>query len=222
MFFCCLKSSLGGRIPTALYPLRSNNSAERSKFERDQRAEARRVEIEGLRYYREEAKREARAIELRQIRDYEVRSVTAASAKRDRAEAERGVRSALLRSHADGKRREAITKGGPRHLLLKGSRDFDLPIGLESPAATNGAGNAAYAAEYTLQEEDDAVDEAALREFAFILAKEDLIEHLEALVEMGCTHIEDLAAIDEKELVRMAPKVVHKRKLASLRKKYAA
>ena len=64
--------------------------------------------------------------------------------------------------------------------------------------------------------------EAALREFAFILAKEDLIEHLEALVEMGCTHIEDLAAIDEKELVRMAPKVVHKRKLASLRKKYAA
>ena len=76
------------------------------------------------------------------------------------------------------------------------------------------------AAEYA--EEDDAVDEAALREFAFILAKEDLIEHLEALVEMGCTHIEDLAAIDEKELVRMAPKVVHKRKLASLRKKYAA
>lgn len=185
------------------------------------------MEIEGLRYYREEAKREARAIELRQIRDYEVRSVTAASAKRDRAEAERGVRSALLRSHADGKRREAVSAKGdgqkaPRHLLLKGSRDFDLPIGLgSSPAATNGTGNAAYAAaEYT--EEDDAVDEAALREFAFILAKEDLIEHLEALVEMGCTHIEDLAAIDEKELVRMAPKVVHKRKLASLRKKYAA
>ena len=181
------------------------------------------MEIEGLRYYREEAKREARAIELRQIRDYEVRSVTAASAKRDRAEAERGVRSALLRSHADGKRREAVSAKGdgqkaPRHLLLKGSRDFDLPIGLGS--SPNGTGGAHAAAEYA--EEDDAVDEAALREFAFILAKEDLIEHLEALVEMGCTHIEDLAAIDEKELVRMAPKVVHKRKLASLRKKYAA
>lgn len=172
--------------------------AERDKFARDQRNEANRVAIEGFRYYRNQERATAKAAEDRDIQDYKTKSLVAAGVKRDRDEAEKSMRSHMLRADADGKRemRANVSKpSGAQGVHQAGSRDS--------------------AAEKALREKE----EAALRELAVVLAKEDLIDHLEVLVENGCMRIEDLALFDEKDIANMAPKVVHRRKLLSLHKR---
>jgi hypothetical protein len=178
--------------------------AERAKFEREQRNEANRVAVEGYRYYRDKERATAKAAQDKEIRDYKTMSLQAAGAKKEREAAEKSLRSHMLRADADGKR-EARANAKDRWTNNGG-------LGKAGSSSSNGG-------ESALERAARAREETALRELAMALAKEDLIEHLEPLVESGCLRLADLAFFDEKDIEAMAPKVVHRRKLLALHKK---
>ena len=79
-----------------------------------------------------------------------------------------------------------------------------------SGSGSGGGGGAAFS--------DEALE--ALERLEDLLAREDLLEYLELLVEQGCVAPEDLARFEEAEVKDMTTKIVHRRKLLALRRKY--